>query len=125
MKVKRNIYLVMDYGGDEINPWDLPYMAFDDEQAAEHCVEKHKERKTLAPGEEPMCNWDLYDFSAVCTIPFLVDEQTCRNVYRGTSKNGFECSVCGDRVEDADKYDISGTFNFCPCCGRKVVTRCS
>ena len=42
MKAKRNIYLVMDYGGDEINPWDLPYMAFDDEQAAKRCVEKHK-----------------------------------------------------------------------------------
>ena len=44
---------------------------------------------------------------------------------RGASKNGFECSVCGDRVEDADEYEISGTFNFCPCCGRKVMQRCS
>lgn len=102
----------------EINPLIIPFDSLLVTRS------KREYRETVQGwGEEPMCNWDLYDFSAVCTIPFLVDEQTCQNVYRGTSKNGFECSVCGDRVEDADEYDISGTFNFCPCCGRKVVQR--
>lgn len=39
----------------------------------------------------------------------------------GACDNGFECSVCGCRVEDEEHYHVSGTWNFCPQCGRKVV----
>ena len=48
---------------------------------------------------------------------------TCRNVYDPMwCRNGFKCSVCGDTVEDCEGYEVSGTFNFCPKCGRKVET---
>lgn len=53
----------------------------------------------------------------------------CWNVYDENApfscKNGFKCSVCGERVEDLDNYYVRGTWNHCPRCGRKVVTRCS
>lgn len=56
-----------------------------------------------------------------------VPERTCHNVYKETRHemyqcdNGFECSECGDVVEDFDHYKVTGTFNFCPNCGAKVV----
>ena len=55
----------------------------------------------------------------------LIDRGECENVYdeneMGACDNGFECSVCGCRVEDEEHYHVSGTWNFCPQCGRKVV----
>lgn len=55
----------------------------------------------------------------------LIDRPTCRNVYdeheMGACANGFECSVCGNRVEDFEHYCITGTFNYCPECGAEVV----
>lgn len=55
----------------------------------------------------------------------LIDRPTCRNVYdeheMGACENGFECSVCGNRVEDFEHCCITGTFNYCPKCGREVV----
>ena len=55
----------------------------------------------------------------------LIDRPTCRNVYDetecGCCENGFECSECGNRVEDIEHYRITGTFNCCPKCGREVV----
>lgn len=55
----------------------------------------------------------------------LIDRPTCRNVYdwheMGACDNGFECSECGNRVEDYEGYRINGTFNYCPKCGREVV----
>lgn len=54
---------------------------------------------------------------------------TCRNTYEddqggrirhGYCEGGFECSECGEIVEDFENYGITGTFNFCPGCGRKV-----
>lgn len=55
----------------------------------------------------------------------LIDRPTCRNVYDetecGCCENGFECSECGNRVEDIEHYRITGTFNYCPKCGREVV----
>ena len=55
----------------------------------------------------------------------LIDRPTCRNVYdeteMGACANGFECSECGNRVEDIEHYRITGTFNCCPKCGREVV----
>ena len=55
----------------------------------------------------------------------LIDRPTCRNVYdeteEGACKNGFKCSECGELVEDYEGYRITGTFNYCPKCGREVV----
>ena len=55
----------------------------------------------------------------------LIDRPTCRNVYdeceMGACENGFECSECGEIVEDYEGYRITGTFNYCPKCGREVV----
>lgn len=55
----------------------------------------------------------------------LIDRPTCRNVYdeteMGACENGFECSECGNRVEDFEHYCITGTFNYCPECGAEVV----
>lgn len=55
----------------------------------------------------------------------LIDRPTCRNVYdeheMGACANGFECSVCGNRVDDFEHCCITGTFNYCPKCGREVV----
>lgn len=58
-------------------------------------------------------------------IADLIDRGECGNVHdeneMGACDNGFECSVCGCRVEDEGRYHVSGTWNFCPQCGRKVV----
>ena len=55
----------------------------------------------------------------------LIDRPTCRNVYdeheMGACANGFECSVCGNRVDDFEHCCITGTFNYCPECGEEVV----
>lgn len=53
-------------------------------------------------------------------IADLIDRGECENEM-GACDNGFECSVCGCRVEDEEHYHVSGTWNFCPQCGRKVV----
>lgn len=51
--------------------------------------------------------------------------KTCKNVYDENAYdsciNGFKCSECGDIVEDYEHYQIKGAFNFCPCCGAKVI----
>lgn len=55
----------------------------------------------------------------------LVDRGTCHNVYneddQQTCANGFECDVCGNRVEDYEHYAITGKFEHCPGCGRTVI----
>lgn len=57
----------------------------------------------------------------------LIDRGECENVYDGSVQdscdNGFLCSVCGCKVEDEEHYHVSGTWNFCPGCGRTVVKR--
>lgn len=57
-------------------------------------------------------------------IADLIDRGVCENVYDesefGACDNGFECSVYGCRVEDEEHYHVSGTWNFCPKCGRRV-----
>lgn len=54
----------------------------------------------------------------------LIDRGECENVYDGSVQdscdNGFKCSVCGCKVEDEEHYRVSGTWNFCPGCGRVV-----
>lgn len=58
-------------------------------------------------------------------IADLINRGECENVYdeneMGACDNGFECSVCGCRVEDEEHYRVSGEWHFCPKCGRKVV----
>lgn len=57
-------------------------------------------------------------------IAELIDRGVCHNVYDesecGACDNGFECSVCGCRVEDEEHYRVSGVWNFCPGCGKRV-----
>lgn len=57
-------------------------------------------------------------------IADLIDRGECENVYDesecGACDNGFECSVCGCRVEDEEHYHVSGVWNFCSGCGRRV-----
>lgn len=64
---------------------------------------------------------NLFDYLAD-----LIDRPTCRNVYdeteMGACENGFKCSECGELVEDYEGYCIKGTFNYCPKCGREVVS---
>lgn len=54
----------------------------------------------------------------------LIDRATCRNVYieheMGACDNGFECGVCGNLVEDYELYAVTGEFDYCSKCGRKV-----
>lgn len=63
--------------------------------------------------------------SIVNYLADLIDRGTCRNVYdeyaMGSCDNGFECSVCGNRVEDYEHCAVTGVFNYCSKCGRKVV----
>lgn len=54
----------------------------------------------------------------------LIDRGECENVYDesecGACDNGFLCSVCGCKVEDEEHYHVSGTWNWCPQCGKRV-----
>ena len=56
-----------------------------------------------------------------------IDRGECENVHDGNEMgacgNGFECPVRGCRVEDEGHCHVSGTWNFCPRCGRKAVNR--
>lgn len=60
----------------------------------------------------------------IAAIADLIDRGECENVYdeneMGACDNGFECSVCGCRVEDEEHYHVSGTWNWCPQCGKRV-----
>ena len=57
-------------------------------------------------------------------IADLIDRGVCENVYDesecGACDNGFECSVCGCTVEDEERYHVSGVWNWCPQCGKRV-----
>ena len=67
---------------------------------------------------------------AMVRLADLIDRPTCCNVYDeiydeyegGRCENGFKCSKCGELVEDCEGYRITGTFNYCPKCGREVVS---
>lgn len=55
-------------------------------------------------------------------------KRTCRNVYKDNRhvrlqcRNGFECSECGNVIEDYDDHwAVKGTFNFCSKCGAEVI----
>ena len=57
------------------------------------------------------------------TVADLIDRPTCHNIYdenKGCA-NGFMCSTCGHAVEDYEGYRVSGTWNYCPNCGAKVL----
>lgn len=53
-------------------------------------------------------------------IADLIDRGGCENE-TGACDNGFECPACGCRIEDEGHYRVSGTWDFCPQCGRKAV----
>lgn len=114
-KTKRRVYLVVDRGGVDDNAWLFPYMAFSKVNDAIACSVKRSKRNRR-------CD---YSHSGAITIDLLIDEPTCENVYdesvQDSCDNGFKCSVCGCKVENEEHYHVSGTWNFCPGCGRKVV----
>lgn len=60
-------------------------------------------------------------------IADLIDRGVCCNIYDdmayGSCDNGFLCSVCGCKVEDEEHYHVSGVWNFCPECGRRVRSK--
>lgn len=68
-----------------------------------------------------------FDSDSLLEVADLIDSGECENVYDGSVQdscdNGFLCSVCGCKVEDEEHYRVSGTWNFCPGCGRVVVKR--
>lgn len=68
----------------------------------------------------PATNWR----SVMLHIADLIDRGVCYNVYDenecGACDNGFKCSVCGCTVEDEEHYHVSGTWNWCPQCGKRV-----
>lgn len=70
----------------------------------------------------PDTNWR----SVMLHIADLIDRGVCYNVYNENAQdscdNGFKCSVCGCTVEDEEHYHVSGTWNFCPKCGKRVWT---
>ena len=74
-------------------------------------------------GLEHECNYLTMD--GVSRLADLIDRPTCRNVYdeskAGACENGFECSECGNVVEDGEGWLVNGTFNYCSECGREVV----
>lgn len=57
-------------------------------------------------------------------IADLIDHGVCYNVYNENAQdacdNGFKCSACGCTVEDEEHYHVSGTWNWCPQCGKRV-----
>lgn len=57
----------------------------------------------------------------------MLGRQTCRNVYNESRMNscinGFECSECGNLIEDCEGYRVEGTFNYCSKCGAVAVGR--
>ena len=65
------------------------------------------------------------DVEILTKLADLIDRGTCRNVYNENElpscRNGFECDVCGNRVEDLEHCAITGKFDHCPGCGRIVV----
>ena len=69
------------------------------------------------------------ELPAIDACKVLIDnartERTCKNVYdemkMGACDNGFECSECGEKVEDCEGYHVKGTWNYCPGCRAKVV----
>lgn len=125
-KAKRTVYLVTDYGGEYEDAWECPYMAFDNEQDANECAKKRKKRNQYESLKNTKYVWDGYVSSVVNAISVLMDEPTCENVYvnlPGYCDNGFECSVCGCRVEDEEHYHVSGTWNRCPQCGKRVWSK--
>lgn len=68
---------------------------------------------------------DYHDFDVVLDkLADFIDRGECENVYDGSFQdscdNGFKCSVCGCKVEDEEHYHVSGVWNFCPQCGRRV-----
>ena len=48
----------------------------------------------------------------------LIDRPTCHNA--SGCDDVFKCSECGNRVEDYEHYAVTGEFDYCSKCERKV-----
>lgn len=110
-----------------------------DKERREVAKRLRQRRKELDSKEPPLgsglaANADLLEIAKIAKceskelfyrLADLIDPGVCRNVYdeyeMGSCDNGFECSVCGCRVEDCEGYYVHGTWNYCPKCRRKVV----
>ena len=72
----------------------------------------------------PGIHW-AWIYGVLDELASLIDRGTCHNVYNENElpscRNGFECDVCGNRVEDLEHCAITGKFEYCPGCGRIVV----
>lgn len=87
------------------------------------CAECERISEDLLGNKNALCDMN----APLEKVADLIDRGECENVYDGSVQdscdNGFLCSVCGCKVEDEEHYHVSGTWNFCPGCGRTVVKR--
>lgn len=95
-------------------------------------AESHKDDLNDDPDYSPFTAFNVFcsafdrfpRYQDLLHLADLIDIPICHNVYDeseyGACDNGFECSVCGCRVEDEEHYHVSGVWNFCPGCGRVV-----
>lgn len=87
------------------------------------CAECERISEDLLGNENALCDMN----APLEKVADLIDRGECENVYDGSVQdscdNGFKCSVCGCKVEDEEHYRVSGVWNFCPQCGRRVVKR--
>ena len=90
----------------------------------EYCTECQALSMKLFGDKWVLCQLDDQNVSHWKTLADLIDRGECENVYDeseyGACDNGFLCSVCGCKVEDEEHYRVSGVWNFCPECGRRV-----
>lgn len=90
----------------------------------EDCTECHALSMKLFGDKWVLCRLDDQNVGYWKTLADQIDHGVCYNVYDesecGACDNGFECSVCGCKVEDEEHYHVSGTWNFCPQCGKRV-----
>lgn len=93
----------------------------------EYCAECQALSMKLFGDKWVLCRLDDQNVGHWKTLADLIDHGVCYNVYDesecGACDNGFECSVCGCKVEDEEHYHVSGTWNFCPQCGKRVWSK--
>lgn len=90
----------------------------------EYCAECQALSMKLFGDKWVLCRLDDQNVGHWKTLADLIDRGECENVYDGSVQdscdNGFLCSVCGCKVEDEEHYRVSGVWNYCPQCGKRV-----
>mgnify|MGYP000799773751 CR=1 FL=1 len=90
----------------------------------ESCIECQTLSTKLFGDRFVLCQLDDRDANCWGAVADLIDRGVYENVYDesecGACDNGFKCSVCGCKVEDEEHYHVSGTWKFCPQCGKRV-----